>query len=57
METPPAFASGEGWLFVAPHRIAWRFLDRVPEISSKPALGNPVRVINVAAPEDPGSQS
>jgi hypothetical protein len=57
METPPAFASGEGWLFVAPHRIAWRFLDRVPEISSKPALGNPVRVINVVAPEDPGSQS
>jgi hypothetical protein len=57
METPPAFASGEGWLFVASHRIAWRFLDRVPEISSKPALGNPVRVINVVAPEDPGSQS
>ena len=57
METLPAFASGEGWLFVAPHRIAWRLLDQVPEISSKPALGNPVRVINVAAPEDPGSQS
>jgi len=37
--------------------IAWTFLARVPEISSKPALGNPVRVINVVAPEDPGSQS
>src|SRR3984893_7156104 len=23
METLPAFASGEGWLFVAPHRVAW----------------------------------